>query len=78
MPEAYNVISNNCQTFVIGLVHLISPDANLSDVATIDAVIKKIEESDDEDMDKHIDVAKTQNVPAVNAATVMQSITPFK
>jgi hypothetical protein len=81
MPEAYNLISNNCQTFVIGLVKLISPDANMSNAITIQAVVEHVEaESTDpkEVTQAKIELVKSQNMPATNAAAIMESITPVK
>ncbi|KAL0057278.1 hypothetical protein AAF712_016083 [Marasmius tenuissimus] len=79
MPKTYNLISNNCQTFVVGLIHIISPDTNLLGVVTLEALVDyMLKESTDskEATQKQIELVKAQNVPAVNAAAAMQVITP--
>ncbi|KAK1225118.1 hypothetical protein PQX77_011933 [Marasmius sp. AFHP31] len=79
MPNTYNLISNNCQTFVVGLVHLISPNADLSDVVTAEKLVDNmLKESTDpkEATQRQVELVKAQNVPAVNAAAAMQVITP--
>lgn len=79
MPESYDPIVNNCQAFVIGLVQLISPDASMSDVETIGMVVDHIENDavSKEGVEEEIELVRAQNVPSVNAAMVMQAITPL-
>ncbi|KAL0056764.1 hypothetical protein AAF712_016626, partial [Marasmius tenuissimus] len=79
MPNTYDLINNNCQMFVVGLVHIISPGTDLSDLITAEKLVKSmLKELTDpkEATQKQVELVKAQNVPAVNAAAAMQVITP--